>query len=266
MHLAPYCILVSALFDFLDGFIARLLKVPSELGKQLDSLADMLTFGVAPGIFMFQLIRLSPWTEAIWFREDLHSNYSQAGHFLDPNQNDWVFEVLSQQSNPDLAFHITRYVHTAIPEWMPYLAFLIPIFAMFRLAKFNLDNSQSSSFIGLPTPAMTLFFAPIPLMILQAESEWQLATMDFLLQPMVLVSLSIILSILMVVPLPLFSLKFKSFGWKGNEIRWIFLTMAVGLLATLFVWALPLIIILYLLLSIISNLVNKPKNEIQSGN
>lgn len=222
---APYCILISALFDFLDGFVARLLKVQSEIGKQLDSLADMVTFGVAPGIIVYFIMKQSV------------------------------------SNDPDM-------------WWWPYLAFVIPVFALFRLAKFNLDERQSSGFIGLPTPAMTIFFAAIPLMgqdLMKDRNpfafgfrfKWE--TMEFLTNHFFLFLLALLMSILMVSELPLFALKFKHFKFKGNEIRYIFLTISIILLATLFVWALPLIILLYIILSVINNLTKtQSKDEIQS--
>lgn len=220
IEIAPYFIFASAIFDFLDGFVARLLKVQSELGKQLDSLADMVTFGVAPGIIMFVLLR------AAISANGMESKY-----------------------------------------WLAYFAFLIPVFAMFRLAKFNLDTRQSDAFIGLPTPAMTIFFVAFPL-IMNAGSFNSVTEIYFISlvgNPITLIILILLMSILMVVELPLFALKFKNFGWKGNEIRYIFLTISIVLLATLFWWALPLIILLYIALSIINNLFNKPiKDEIQS--
>lgn len=221
LELAPIWILISALFDFLDGFAARLLKVQSELGKQLDSLADMVTFGVAPGIITF-----------VFF------NHALQGHgFVGYN-------------------------------WMAYLALLIPVFSLFRLAKFNLDTRQTDQFIGLPTPAMTIFFATFPLLLNDAIdpfTEWKMHVIGFISHPVVLTILIIVMSSLMLVELPLFALKFKHFKWAGNEIRYIFLTISIGLLATLFVWALPLIILLYIVLSIINNLTKKSvKDEIQS--
>jgi len=238
IHLAPYCIFASAIFDFLDGFMARLLKVPSELGKQLDSLADMVTFGVAPGIIVYVLISSSQNT-AFLGQDYLPSSWSDPAYI----------------------------------EYLKYTAFIIPVFALFRLAKFNLDTRQSDSFIGLPTPAMTLFFAVIPLLIFNAldniqleenlleNTELQLAV--FIMNPWFLAISALLMSILMVVELPLFALKFKHFKWKGNEIRFIFLTLSALLLATLFFWAIPLIIILYVLLSIINNQFVKAKtNEI----
>ena len=218
---APYCILISALFDFLDGFVARLLKVQSELGKQLDSLADMVTFGVAPGIMMYVFIQ-----------------HSLQGHGLENM------------------------------EWLSYFGLIIPVFALFRLAKFNLDTRQSDSFIGLPTPAMTLFFAALPLMVNDAFhpiTQWKIHFIAPLSHPTFLIPLILLISILMVVELPLFALKFKHFKFKENEIRYIFLTISIILLATLFVWALPIIILLYIILSVINNLTKKQsKDEIQS--
>ena len=221
LDLAPYCIFASAIFDFLDGFLARLLKVPSEMGKQLDSLADMVTFGVAPGIIVYIMIGTG------------------------------VIPELKSTS------------------YLPYLGLIIPVFALFRLAKFNLDTRQSNSFIGLPTPAMTLFFAVMPLLIIDgmtSDVEWKhFIVWKVILHPYALSIMAIIFSVLMVVNLPLFALKFKNFKWSGNEFRYIFLTISAGLLATLFVWALPIIILLYIILSVINNLTNKAtKDEIQS--
>ena len=230
IELAPYCIFISAFCDFLDGFLARLLKVQSELGKQLDSLADMVTFGVAPGIMVYVMM-----------------------------DHNLMLGCISDNSREI--------------EYIKFTAFLLPIFALFRLAKFNLDTRQSDSFIGLPTPAMTLFFAVIPLIIAQyfeglneadlAGESFRFQCVNFISNPYFLAISSLIFSLLMVSEIPLFALKFKKFGWKGNEIRWIFLTLAVVMLATLFFWAIPLIIILYVILSLINTQFTKhKKNEI----
>jgi CDP-diacylglycerol--serine O-phosphatidyltransferase len=238
IELAPYCIFISAFCDFLDGFLARLLKVQSELGKQLDSLADMVTFGVAPGIMVYVMID-QPYLEYFLHQDYLPSSWS-----------------------------LPAYV-----DYLKYAAFLIPVFALFRLAKFNLDTRQSDSFIGVPTPAVTIFFAVMPLLIFNAcqniqpgenileNDQFRLA--EFISNPWFLAISSLIFSLLMVSEIPLFALKFKKFGWKGNEIRWIFLTLAVVMLATLFFWAIPLIIILYVILSLINTQFTKhKKNEI----
>jgi len=251
---APYCIFISAILDFLDGFAARLLKVQSELGKQLDSLADMVTFGVAPGIIVYQLIKLSLLNQ---YAGGITNGFGQfAIDKLDPS----IMErLITEKQNP-------RYwgmPSEMIPDqnlylMLPFIAFIIPVMSLFRLAKFNLDTRQTDSFIGVPTPANTLFFVSFPLIIFQAllsGPAWQINLIDWIfLNPWFLAISAVIMSILLVSEIPLFALKFKSFGWKGNEIRYIFLTLCAVLLATLQWLALPLIIILYILLSIFQNL------------
>ena len=195
---AAYMIGLAAVFDFFDGFVARLLKVSSPIGKELDSLADVVSFGVLPGIIMFHLLQ-----------------NNQAG------------------------------------SWM-YLAYIIPAFSALRLAKFNIDTRQTSSFIGLPTPANAILIGSLPLVL---EYHEMFAT--YLSWP-VLIAISIVMSLLLVTELPLFALKFKSYAFKGNEIRYSFLASAVLLLPFLKFAALPLIIILYILFSVIGNITNKP--------
>jgi CDP-diacylglycerol--serine O-phosphatidyltransferase len=274
IDLAPYCIFASAIFDFLDGFMARLLKVPSEMGKQLDSLADMVTFGVAPGIIVLVLlsspdiqksalsIPKSPVTEFV-VNSQLE-NYGQSVGFEDDN----IYTMRTQTRYCGPVFSISLF---------GCLGLIIPVFALFRLANFNIDTRQSESFIGLPTPGMTLLFGVLPLLFYEAHNgillgeihldSWQFIIGKFLANPWVLITLTITFSILMVVELPLFALKFKHFKFKGNEIRYIFLTLSVLLLATLFFWAIPLIIILYVILSLINTQIKKnTQNEIQSGN
>jgi CDP-diacylglycerol--serine O-phosphatidyltransferase len=244
--IAPYCIFISALFDFLDGFMARLLKVPSELGKQLDSLADMVTFGVAPGIIVFVLLNI---------------------HFP-------VITIVSPSMSVIPLMTDVSGVAAQGYSWIPFLALIIPVFALFRLAKFNLDTRQTDAFIGLPTPAMTLFFAVFPLLIIQTNTaialgeitldSWQSWGARLVLDPFFLVCSTIVMSVLMIAEIPLFALKFKTFKWSGNELRYLFLVGALFLLLTLFVWALPLIVILYLILSLVKNLINKRGNQTSS--
>ena len=268
IFLAPFCIFASAIFDFLDGFVARLLKVQGELGKQLDSLADMVTFGVAPGIIIYQIalnnLRMKSLGE---FNEINDSNML----------SDFIYTIQEANNNNFGLFETHFHINDAVvgtevldqtgggflySSLVPFIAFLIPIFALFRLAKFNLDTRQSDSFIGLPTPAMTIFVAALPLMIWTADSEWQNLALEYaVFNPWGLSIITILISVLMVVELPLFALKIKNFKWKGNEIRYIFLTISLILLITLLWWALPLIIILYVVLSL---LVKPKKNEIQS--
>jgi CDP-diacylglycerol--serine O-phosphatidyltransferase len=151
---AAYFIWAACLFDFLDGFVARLLNVSSPLGKQLDSLADVISFGVLPSMAMFQ----------------------------------WI------DSSADAG-------------WMPYVAFLIAVFSALRLAKFNIDESQTDSFIGVPTPANALFLSAL---VFLPESLRQLVFTET-----GLLSITIIFSLLLVAPIPLFALKFKTLNGKG---------------------------------------------------
>lgn len=189
---AAYAFL-AAILDFLDGFIARALKSESELGKQFDSLCDMVSFGVAPAFCMYHLSI---------YRLDL--------------------------------------------SVMSYTAFLLTIFAAIRLARFNADDRQTSYFIGLPTPAMalvvfSLYFVLEALPIALAEQLNHVATF---------VIITGILSLLMVAPIKLFSLKFKSFSFHQNRYRYGFLILSIGLIALLQAVAIPAIIALYVLLSL----------------
>ena len=207
LPLASFCIFAGAFFDFFDGLAARLLKVTGKLGKQLDSMADMVTFGVAPGMILFQLIYYSQTIS--FFQSDIK----------DPN----LFPAI--------------------------LAFLLPIFSAIRLAKFNIDTKQTSSFIGLPTPAAAIFIASLPII----ETNYGI----WLSTELLIVS-TIILSLLLVANLPLFSLKMKKReNWKNKEniIRIIFLISCLILLFIFEYAAIPFIVILYIFLSIINNLI-----------
>lgn len=214
LNIAGGFILLGAFLDFFDGLAARLLKVSGELGKQLDSLADLITFGVAPGIIVFQLL---------YFQE--------TNGFFNPFE-DWI--------------NRTAYSAT----YLPYIALLIPIFSALRLAKFNIDTRQTDSFIGLPTPANALFFISIPLMI-DFQPTHFLAT--YLSKTSVLAAATIILSLLMVSEIPLLALKFKTLSWADNKMRFTFITLSVLLLFLLGFVAVPIIILLYPILSIINN-------------
>ena len=220
---APYFIFLAAVFDFFDGFVARLLKVSGDFGKQLDSLADVVTFGVAPGIITFQFLQLS------------HYNFKVTEGVQDM---DAILGTL-----PLDAIY-----------WGAYIAVLIPVFSALRLAKFNIDTRQSDTFIGLPTPANALFFSSFPLLFndaLASQVNWKMSVAGALINETVLMNVVVLFSVLLIVELPLFSLKFKSFAIKGNVLRYSFLLASLVLLLVLNYWALPLIIILYVILSII---------------
>lgn len=193
---AAYFIWLAGLFDFFDGFSARLLKVSSPIGKELDSLADMVSFGVLPAVVMYQLI----------------------GNSTDS-------------------------------EWLPFLAFAIAAFSALRLAIFNIDESQSDSFKGLPTPANALFISGFALI--------DVGAVPWIFETPALVIITVVFSLLLVAPLRLFALKFKNFGWKENKVRFTFLLMGVLLIAALKIIAIPLIILVYIALSLGEQFITK---------
>ncbi len=206
LKLAALFIILAALFDFCDGFTARLLKVQSPMGVDLDSLADVFSFGGAPAMIVF-----------VWLEQCLLNLPPQlAGNF-------WM-------------------------GLLPYLAFLIPAFSAFRLAKFNHDDRQHTDFLGLPTPANALFIGFLPL---SADR------LPFVNNFWAVLVLMLIFCFLLVSELPMFSLKFKSFKWKGNEVRYLFIILAVILFAFFRLGSFPIIILSYLLISITMFAINK---------
>jgi CDP-diacylglycerol--serine O-phosphatidyltransferase len=193
---AAIWIIIAAVFDFMDGFAARLLKAYSPMGKELDSLSDMVSFGVAPGMIVFWML-------------------SQAGLPLG---------------------EIGRYI--------PYLAFVIPAFSGLRLAKFNIDERQTTSFIGMPVPAHALFWASA------GYSLAPLAQVKPVLFIVVTLVVALATSLLLVSEIPMFSLKIKSVAWKGNERRYILVGCAVLFVALFGMLGIAGTILLYILLSI----------------
>ena len=226
---SAYLVGIAAVLDFLDGFAARALKQYSEIGKQLDSLADMVTFGVVPGVVMFMMLKYSL---------DLQNSGFQ---------------------HADLPV-----VHQNVIYPFAFIAFLIPLFSALRLAKFNIDTRQSDSFIGVPTPANAILVCSFPLIFTFINNKYSGAVVGFdigitwlITNSWFLATVTVIMSVLLVSEIPLFSLKFKSFGWKGNEIRWSFLALCVVLLATLQYVGIPLAIVLYIVMSVINNITRK---------
>ncbi len=245
---APWFIFLGAIFDFLDGFVARIFKQFSELGKQLDSLADMITFGLAPGIIMMAVIAAS-----------IEMGVYPEGQ----NISDHMVYVLDTWKLG--LFHDSSLQFAGFYKFVPFVGLVIPVFALFRLAKFNIDTRQSESFIGMPTPAVTLFFTTFPLAL-----WWYFSTTGFpeyfaryIFQPSFICGLVLLMSLSLVSEIPLFSLKFKNFKWKGNEIRYIFLFISLLLILFTHVWSIAIIVFLYPVLSI---LVNKPNKQTEEKN
>jgi CDP-diacylglycerol--serine O-phosphatidyltransferase len=250
IDLAPFAIFIGAILDFFDGFLARKLKVSSEMGKQLDSLADMVTFGVAPGLLMMVVIITTIYIDGPFYTDDF------ASHVHAQLQN-WMNAVF---------YNVPNSMDESI-KYLPFAGLFIPFMSMFRLAKFNLDKRQTDSFIGVPTPMNTLFFTFFPLALWMEFDTWKFdeGIFGYVFDSYFLVTLIVFMSLLMVAEIPLFSLKFKDFKWKGNEIRFIFLLSSGILIATLLVWSIPLIVFLQVILSLINNKYSKKQtHEIQS--
>lgn len=201
-------------FDFWDGFFARIWKVQSPIGLQLDSLADMVTSGVVPGLVMYKMLG------------DIQENQSQ--------------------------YNLTE--DTYYMGVVPYLGFLITLASCYRLAKFNVDTRQTDSFIGLPTPANALLIMSIPMIQFHSEFEW---LVDFLSNPYVLVGVTVLSSFLLNAEIPLFSLKVKSFSWEKYKMQVVFLILSLILIVLLEFIAIPIIILLYVILSVVNNMLGK---------
>lgn len=204
-------VILGILFDFFDGFAARLFQVSGELGKQLDSLADMVTSGVVPGIIMLKLIEVN--------------TINASNSFFD---------------NSILGISLVGLVLT--------------LGACYRLAKFNIDTRQSDSFIGLPTPAMSLYVISLPLIQEYSNIEFAL---NLITNNYFLIAITILLTYLMNAQLPLFSLKFKDYSVKSNLIKYVFLIASLLMIIFLQYISIPLIIIVYVVLSVISNFSKK---------
>ena len=219
---AAFFVLLGIFFDFFDGFFARLLNVSGELGKQLDSLADMVTSGVAPGVIMYKLLESS-----------------QEGNL-------WYDKLSCTVGSWAPVDEKTIYL-------FPFIGLLITLAAAYRLANFNIDERQTSSFIGLPTPAMALVIISLPLIQMYSNNEFAI---NLIQNKYILIAITVIGSILMNANIPLFSLKFKNFGFKDNAIVYLFLLISIVLLILLKFVAIPLIILIYVVLSIIQSLMN----------
>jgi len=202
VELGSIFVIVAAVFDFMDGMAARLLHVHSEIGKELDSLADLVSFGVLPGALVY---------------------------------------VMLEQSS--------------FPSWVVWFALIIPVLSAIRLAKFNLDTRQSESFLGLPVPANAIFWVGVTYinsrLLASGVNEFLQSIFN---QPLIIIILTVVLSLLLVSELPLFSLKFKNLKWGNNQTRLIFIGLALILFIVLGVSSLPMIIVLYILISILVNL------------
>jgi len=199
LRVAALLIICAALFDFFDGFVARLLHVQSDLGADLDSQSDIISFGLAPAAILF-----------MWMK--------------------FCFVNLPPQ------------LHIPPLNLLPYFAFIIVPFSAYRLAKFNNDTRDKSVFYGLPTPANAFFIAFLPF---AAEK------LPFLDNFWVLIGLALVFSILLIADFPMFSLKFSNFDFKKNWLKYLFLFLSALLIGAFQFAAFPLVILLYILISLI---------------
>jgi CDP-diacylglycerol--serine O-phosphatidyltransferase len=198
INIAFWFIAAAAVCDFLDGFVARLTGQYSELGVQLDSLADMVSFGVAPSVILF---------------------------------------IAYQNSVPAWETSVR------LSDSLGWIVFVVALFSALRLAKFNIDDTQSSEFMGLPVPANALLIAGLGWMSCSVEG--------FDVPREVWVTLAIVMSYLLICPVRMFSLKFKGFGWRGNQLRYLFLVCCAGFVAVLGIGGIPASIGLYIVVSTI---------------
>ncbi|WP_420602378.1 CDP-alcohol phosphatidyltransferase family protein [Flagellimonas sp.] len=209
LELAAFFVFAGIIFDFLDGLAARMLNVKSEIGVQLDSLADMVTSGVVPGIVMFQLLQMA-------------------------ETGGW-----------NLGF----FGHETEMTALPFFGFVITLASAYRLAKFNVDENQVSSFIGLPTPANTILILSLPLILLYHNND---ILSGIILNQWFLLGLTVVSAFLLNSRIELFALKFNNWGFKDNAVRYLFLIGSVVLLITLQFLAIPIIILLYILSSLLT--------------
>jgi CDP-diacylglycerol--serine O-phosphatidyltransferase len=202
LQIAGALIFLAAILDFFDGFLARMLHAGSPIGGQLDSLADVVSFGVAPSLILYGTIKM----------------------VMDNND----------------------------PDFLPYFALFVPLFSAYRLAKFNLDEEQKGGFKGLPTPATGILLASFPIMIQVCLADNPGLYYDIVTNPYVLAATAVVVSFLMVSNLPMFAMKFSSPAWGENQTRYIFIILSVFLLLLLRLAAIPLIVLMYLLLSLLT--------------
>jgi CDP-diacylglycerol---serine O-phosphatidyltransferase len=212
LDLAAHLLIICCVCDFLDGFAARILKVKNPLGAQLDSLVDMVAFGVAPGLLMYKFIQLLQIEHPI----ELLTNY----------------------------------------PWLIYITFLIPILSAFRLAKFNIDTRQTTSFIGLAVPAHASFYIFSVIIYLHPDLP-KIIDVNPIVTPvfsnaLIMLVFTLFLSLMLIAEVPMFSLKVKNLKWSENQTPLTFLFILISLLVLTNLVAMPIIIILYIIWSVIA--------------
>ena len=217
---AALFVFLGVFFDFFDGFFARKFNVQGELGLQLDSLADMVTSGLVPGIVMFKLLGL---TDSSW------------GNSHDNKMIESIFQITDS-------------------DFLPLLGLSITLASAYRLAKFNIDTEQQSFFKGLPTPANALLIVSLPLIMKFQNNDFINA---IILNKWFLIILTLVSCYILNANIKLFALKFKNYSFKDNAIRYVFILFCIVLLIVLQFAAIPVIILLYIIMSFLDNLTTK---------
>ncbi len=207
LEFAALFVFLGIFFDFLDGSVARMLKVKSELGVQLDSLADMITSGLVPGIVMFQLLTMA-------------------------QKGGWNLDLFG--------------VHTEI-GLLPLFGFLITLASAYRLANFNIDEDQTTTFLGLPTPANAMLVLSLPLILIYQNND---VLNSIILNEWFLIGVTLFSSFLLNSKIELFALKFENFSFKDNAVKYLFLIGSLVMLLTMKFLAIPLIVLFYILASL----------------
>ncbi|MEP1487191.1 MAG: CDP-alcohol phosphatidyltransferase family protein [Algibacter sp.] len=217
---AALFVFLGIFFDFFDGFFARKFNVQGELGLQLDSLADMVTSGLVPGLVMFKLLGL---TDSSW------------GNSHDNKMIESIFQITDS-------------------GFLPLLGLSITLASAYRLAKFNIDTEQQSFFKGLPTPANTLLIVSLPLIMEFQNNDFINA---IILNKWFLIILTGVSCYILNANIKLFALKFKNYSFKDNVVRYVFILLCIVLLIVLQFAAIPVIILLYIIMSVLDNLTTK---------
>lgn len=213
---AALFVFIGIFFDFFDGFFARKFKVESDIGLQLDSLADMVTSGLVPGIVMFQLLRMTI--------------------------SSWTYEG----SNSLLTFDFSNY---NLISYLPLLGFLITLASAYRLAKFNIADNQSNNFIGLPTPANALLILSLPLILEYQNSDLM---NSIIVNKGFLIVVTFLSCFMLNANIKLLALKFQNFSFQDNASRYILIVLSAVLLVLFHFAAIPLIIICYVIISLLN--------------
>ena len=208
-------VFLGIFFDFFDGLLARKLNVQSELGLQLDSLADMVTSGLVPGIILYKLIAIA-------------------------------VDAPPMAASNEWSVHWSGFSMSFIPV----IGLFVTLASAYRLATFNLDEDQQTYFKGLPTPANTLLIMSLPLIM---EFQHNDAINAIILNKWFLIGLALLSCYLLNSGIKLFALKFKDYSFKNNAMRYVFIILSLVLLIVLHFAAIPVIILLYILLSLIQN-------------